>query len=155
MASPVTRFFTFLPFRGLYLKARRALGVSAFLFALLHSYFAFFQTLGGFEGLKLLPANYLFGISIGVINLVILFLMAATASDYAVSYLSYPKWKILHRLIYLVAILVVIHAMIMGSHFADLSSSIPKIFFIAGGILLVLEIIRLLKYLRSKILYMI
>lgn len=150
LASPLTRTFAFLPYRGSYLKARRALGVSASLFALLHGYFAFFKVIGGFEGLGNLPQSYLFGVSLGSISLTILFLLTATASDYAVSKLTYPRWKMLHRLVYLVAFFVAFHAILVGSHFKNLSGIIPKIFFIAGGLLLVLEAVRFGKYLKSK-----
>jgi len=150
LASPVARIFIFLPYRGLYLKARRALGVSAFLFALLHSYFAFFNVIGGFEGLQFLSGNYLLGVIIGTINLIILSLMAATASEVMVAKLTYPKWKLLHRFVYLVAILVVVHATIMGSHFADLSGIIPRVFYTLAAILLVLEVIRLYRFLKSR-----
>ena len=149
MASPVTRFFTFLPYRGSYLKGRRALGVSAFLFSSLHAYFAFFKVVDGFDNLRFLPASYLLSLLLGVISLAILFLLAATASDYMVSKLSYPRWKMLHRLVYLVALLITFHAIRLGSHFTDLSSTIPTIFFIAGAILFILEILRLLKYLKD------
>lgn len=147
LASPLTRTFTYLPYRGSYLKARRALGVSAFLFAFLHGYFAFFKVIGGFEGLRNLPQSYLFGVLLGSISLTILFLLTATASDYAVSKLTYPRWKMLHRLVYLAAIFTLIHAMLVGSHFKNLSDVIPKVFFTAGGILLVLEAVRFGKYL--------
>lgn len=151
MASPVTRIFTFLPYRGLYLKGRRALGVSAFLFALLHAKFAFFDTIGGFGAFFSLPSNMQTGVLLGGINLTILFLMAATAFDFMVAKLSFAKWKALHRLVYLVAIFTIFHALLLGSHFSQISSLIPRIFFTAFGILLALELIRFNIFLKSKI----
>jgi len=62
LTTPITRIFTFLPFRGHYIKARRAIGVSAFLFSLLHASFAFFGELGGFHGLGFLGGKYLLAI---------------------------------------------------------------------------------------------
>lgn len=150
MASPYTKILTFMPFKGVYIKARRALGVSAFLFALLHAYFAFFKVIGGIEKFMFLSQDYRLGVFFGSTSLMILFLLTSTATDFAVDKLTFKKWKMLHRFVYLVAILVLFHAVRIGSHFADLSGTIPKIFFIAGAILLALEIIRFVKYLRGK-----
>lgn len=152
LASPVTRLFTFLPsgFRGRYLKARRALGVSAFIFALLHASLAFFGQLGGFAGLPFLPFDYLVSIGLGATSLFILTLMALTASEYMVEKLSFPRWKNLHRLVYLVGILTVIHALRLGTHFQDLSDTIPAIFSVALSILLILEAIRFDAYLQNR-----
>lgn len=148
-ASPYAKLLTFMPFRGMYIKARRALGVSAFLFALLHAYFAFFKVIG-VENFMSLSLSLRFSIFLGSTSLFILFLMTATATDFAIYKLTFPRWKMLHRLIYLVAILVVVHAMRIGSDFADLSGTIPAIFFLAGTILLILEAIRFVKYLKTK-----
>lgn len=148
LASPVTKFFPFLPYRGLYLKARRALGVSAFLFALLHGYHAFFYEIGGLAGLGQLTGKTLLGVILGATSLFILFLLAATAFDSMVTKLTYPKWKMLHRLVYVVAVFTVIHATFLGSHFADISGTIPVIFYLAATILLILEGIRFYQYLK-------
>src|SRR5438309_1884165 len=54
LAGPFCYRFKLFPFRAQYLKARRALGVSVFYFAFLHSIIAFFGQLGGFNGLGFL-----------------------------------------------------------------------------------------------------
>src|SRR5689334_7306781 len=100
LATPLTRFFTFLPFRSQYVRARRAIGVSAFFFGLLHATNAFFFLLGGFEGLGFLSDKYLLAISLSFTALVILSLMAMTSFEFMVNKLTYPKWKMLHRLVY-------------------------------------------------------
>lgn len=151
LASPLTQIFTFLPFRSQYIKARRALGVSAFYFGLLHTLFAFFGELGGFPALPSLPGKYLLAISLSFTALVILTLMAATAFDFMIDKLGFAKWKMLHRLVYLAAFFIIIHALLLGTHFQDLSGIIPKIFFIALIILLILELIRFVKYLAGKL----
>src|SRR4051812_38204512 len=81
LASPFCYTFRGFPYRAQYLKARRAIGVSAFYFALLHASLAFFGQLGGFEGLWFLSDKYLFAISLSVTALIILFLMALTSFD--------------------------------------------------------------------------
>ncbi len=150
VASPVTRFFTFLPFRGQYIRARRAIGVSAFYFGLLHGTLAFFGELGGLEGLGFLDSRYILAISLSFTALVILSLMASTSFEFMIKKLGYSRWKMLHRFVYLAAVLIIIHALMLGSHFQDLSGIIPQIMFIAVGILLVLESIRFDNYLQKS-----
>ena len=139
LAGPLCYTFKFLPFRGHYLKARRAIGVSAFYFGLLHACLAFFGQLGGFKGLGFLPGKYLLAISFGFTTLVILSLMAATSFDYLIRKLTYPKWKMLHRFVYLAGILVIIHALMLGTHFSNLSENIPRLFLVALSFLGMLE----------------
>lgn len=150
MATPVTRFFPLLPYRGQYLRARRALGVSAWYFAVLHASFAFFGQLGGFEGLAFLNNTYLIALSFGFLALVILSVMTVTASDVVVNKLTFPKWKILHRFVYIAGIALLVHSLMLGTHFNDLSGFIPQISFAAIAILLILDARRLDTYLQQK-----
>lgn len=150
LASPFTRFFTFFPWRGQYLRARRAIGVSAFFFGLTHASLAFFGQLGGFEGLFFLDSKYLIAISLSTLALIILACMASTSFDYMVTKLTFPRWKMLHRLVYIAAIAILIHALLLGSHFANLSELIPTILFIMISFLLILESFRFDNYLKLK-----
>ena len=150
LASPLTRFFTFLPFRGLYIRARRGIGVSALLFGLLHAYFAFFGQLGGFEGLQFLNSRYITAVLLGATSLTILSLTGLTSFDFVVSKFSFQKWKFLHRFVYVVAIFTTIHALMLGSHFTDFSGWIPQIFSVALAFLLILEALRLDIYLTQR-----
>lgn len=150
LAGPLTRVLTALPFRGRYLKARRAIGVSAFYFALLHIRFAFFDVLGGFQGLFSLDGKYILAIFASSTAFLILFLMAATSFDAIIRKLTFPKWKMLHRFVYLAGVLILFHAMIIGSHFQNISSSVPVIVFIGVVVLLTLHAIGLYrKYLHK------
>lgn len=150
MASPLTKTFTFLPYRGEYIKSRRAIGVAGFFFALLHASIAFFYGLGGFSGLQFLTGNYLIAFLFGFISLVILALLAMTSFDYMIDKMGFSKWKFLQRFIYLVGVLILIHALILGSDFQDLSGVIPQIIFVAVGFLLILETNRIDKSLHTK-----
>jgi DMSO/TMAO reductase YedYZ heme-binding membrane subunit len=149
LATPLTKLFD-LPFAQHYLKSRRAIGVSAFLFAFLHTLYAFFGELGGFPGLSFLSGKYLFSVTLGFIALIILSLMAGTSFDYMVAKLTFPKWKKLHRYIYLGALLVLIHTLMLGSHFISISEWIPQIFLVALVVLLSLEMFRFDGYLSHK-----
>ncbi len=150
LATPLLKLFPSLPLAQTYLKARRALGVSAFLFSVMHVRSAFFDELGGFDGLGFLSSKYLIAISLSVTALVILLLMASTSFDFIIAKLTFKKWKKIHRLVYLIVLLVTIHALMLGGQFSDLSGTIPQIFLGALVILLGLESIRFDKYLRSK-----
>lgn len=149
LATPLTKLFN-LPFEAKYLKSRRAIGVSAFLFGALHSFFAFFGELGGFSGLGFLSSKYILAISLGAMGLLILFLMASTSFDFMIAKLTFPKWKVLHRFVYLAGVVTVIHALLLGSDFIQLSNLTPQIFLAALVILLSLEMLRLDQYLEVK-----
>lgn len=150
MIGPVVYSFKFLPFRGDIYRARRAIGVSAFFFGLTHASFAFFGQLGGFAGLKFLDNKYLIAITLSFTALIILSLMAATSFDYMVRKLG-PKWKLLHRFVYLAITLIIIHALLLGTHFQDLSGIIPQIFIGLFSILLLIEANRFDAFLTGKI----
>lgn len=151
LAGPLTYTFRFLPFRGQYMKARRAIGVSAFYYGLLHGSIAFFGQLGGFPGLFYLSSNYLIPITLSFTALVILSAMALTSFDFIIARMTFKKWKILHRLVYLAAVFVLIHALMLGSDFRDLSATIPQIMFIAVFFLLILEGLRVDYFVQSKL----
>ena len=150
LAGPFCYRFKNFPFRVKYIKARRALGVSTFYFGFLHACFAFFGELGGFPNLPNLPQKYLVAITLSFTSLVILSLMALTANDFMIEKLTFPRWKFLHRFIYLVGIFILIHALLIGSHFQNLSGIIPKIFFVAIVFLLFLELPRAIIFLNGK-----
>lgn len=150
LAGPFCYTFKGLPFRSQYIKARRALGVSAFYFALLHACFAFFGQLGGFEGLFFLSNKYLLAISLSFTALVILAIMTVTAFDSVIEKLTFPKWKMLHRLVYLAGIFILIHALMLGTHFQDLTESIPQVFLTALAFLLFLELLRIDAFLKKN-----
>ncbi len=139
--GPLYGSFPKLPVKALFFKARRAIGVSSFLFALLHTYLTFFPLLGGFSGLGFLSNNYLFSVGLGFVGFFILLLLTITSLDYAVNRLG-KHWKKLHRFIYLAGFVILLHTIILGSHFARLSETISKIFIIAVSILLLLEAVR-------------
>lgn len=150
LAGPFCYTFSFLPYRKYYLKSRRALGVSAFYFAFLHFLLSFFGLLGGFEGIPYLSGTYLFSITLAFIALTILFSMAATSFDSVIEKMTFRRWKNLHRLVYLAGVFALIHALLLGSHFQDLYSLIPQIFFIALVFLLSLELLRIDAFMKKR-----
>lgn len=151
LIGPLMYIFYKLPFKDLIIKSRRAIGVAVFYFASLHSGIAFFGQLGGFPGLGFLGNNYLLAIILSFIAYLILFALAATSFDWIVAKMKFKKWKLLHRLVYLGAVLILIHALMLGTHFMDLSSLIPQIIAIGTIFLVLLEANRLDFFLRQKI----
>lgn len=151
LPSPLYSVFPTFPFRGLFIKARRSIGVSAFIFAGLHGYFSFMNVIGGLPGLKLLDQVYAMEMSLGSFSFSILILMASTSFDKAVALLGPTRWKNLHRFVYLAGILIIFHVYLIGPHFVNRFSSQSIIFFTALVILFSLEAIRLKKYLSSRV----
>lgn len=149
LPTPLYGAFPKFPARALFVKARRAIGVSAFFFALLHAYFTLFKLLGGFGGFFQLTGKYQLATYMGLVSLVILAMLAATSFSYMVKRMG-QRWKQLHRFIYVVALLIPIHALILGSHFNDHDSLLAKSLIFAWLLLLMLEEIRIYKYLTSK-----
>jgi len=98
--------------------ARRAIGVSAAYFAVLHAAVALWGQLGGFGGLALLPREFVWSVTFGVIGLVVLLLMAATSFDKVIKYMTFRKWKWLHRLVYAACVLIILHVWMIGTHVA-------------------------------------
>jgi len=130
--------------------ARRAIGVSAFYFAALHSGITFFGQLGGFEGFAFLDNRYLLALSLGLGALIILFLLAITSFEFAIKKIGFKNWKILHRFTYLAAILLLLHMLMLGTHYSDLSGSISQITFFTLAVLLYFEAPRVDTWLHNK-----
>ncbi len=143
LASPLTAVFSNLPGKEAYLHARRAIGVSAFYYALLHAAVTLFAQLGGFSGLGYLNNTYKLSLLGGVFALGILFIMAATSLDIVVDKMGYRHWKLLHRLVYIASILLLIHMILIGTHFIDTVTVYAAITYLAAGFLIILELLRI------------
>jgi len=95
-------FFKFYPKYAKYWYVRRSLGVVGFAFIALHFWSVInFLFQGKPQGIfySLHPIEN--PIIPGFFAYMIFFLMAITSTDWAVEKLSYPRWKALHRLVYL------------------------------------------------------
>jgi len=139
LATPLTSLID-LPFNKAYLESKKALFIAAILFAFLHGYFGFFQELGGFSGLGFLNNTYLVAIALSFTALCVVIFITW----------RWQKWLI-ERLIYISVLLITFHALLLGTHFTNLSGQIPQLFFLCLSSLLVLESIRLDKFLITKL----
>lgn len=139
--TPIYFAFPKLPFKPVAIKSRRALGVSAFIFALMHVFLEFFKVFGGFSNLQYLHGKYLLAFLLGLIALLVLAAMAATSFNYAVKKMG-KYWKALHRFIYLAGSLIVIHVLIIGSDFANFLEFESLMYLAALMVLLILQAFR-------------
>jgi DMSO/TMAO reductase YedYZ heme-binding membrane subunit len=149
LVSPITKIFANIPFRNHVILARQSLGISAFSFAVLHSNTAFFFQLGGLSGLQYLKTNYFFAISISIISLIILTILAITSVNFMAKKCG-RYWKNIHRLIYLASFLIIVHALMLGTHTRNLSNILPLISLLLFIVLIVLESIRIDLYLVQR-----
>ena len=131
--------------------ARRAIGVSAAYFAVLHGAVALWGQLGGVSELALLPLVFKWSLAGGAVAVLVLLVMAATSFDKVVSFMTFKRWKLLHRLTYCAWILVVFHIWTIGTHLAY--PSIQWVAFIALVILSGLELFRTIKLINEKYLH--
>jgi DMSO/TMAO reductase YedYZ heme-binding membrane subunit len=126
LISPLYFVFPKTPFRGVALYLRRAIGISTFIFAFLHAYISFFNLLQGFVGLPFLGDRQIVDMWMTALALLILFLMAATSFDYF--FVKMGKWwGRLHRFVYLAGTIILVHIITIGSHFTNLTRTIPII----------------------------
>lgn len=128
--------------------ARRAIGVSAFYFALLHSFIALFGQLGGIERIGYLPDIFKVSLLFGAGALLVLGVMALTSFDKVVKIMTYRKWKWLHRSVYFAGVLAILHVWMIGTHLAY--SWVQIIALAALAILLGLELFRLTQGINRK-----
>ena len=143
LASPLTKVFPRLPGREAYLHARRAIGVSAFYYALLHGYITFFGQLDGFGGVKYLNRTYTVSLLAGTFALGVLAIMAATSFDWVVDRMGYRHWKLLHRLVYFASAGVLLHVMLIGPHYDGGFSLVSLLTWLAAAFLVTLELVRI------------
>jgi len=138
------------PFKGLLLQSRRALGQSAFGFIVLHSVVAFYNNLSGSLGsLGYLTRRSQWAMAAAVLALVILLLLFVTSHDRIEQWMG-KWWKRLHRFVYLAAIVIVVHVLLIGSSFVTWSSA-PAVILTSGALILLwLEIAATLVEIRRR-----
>jgi DMSO/TMAO reductase YedYZ heme-binding membrane subunit len=148
LASPLYHSFPNFPGRIFYVYARKAIGVSAFFFGLLHGGLAFFRTLGGFAGLPFFRGAFLLGIILGTTALVLLGLMAAT-SIHSINKKYNIPWKKIHRVVYAAGMLVLIHALMLGTHYIDLHGTVGVVTLGLVSLLILLQARRVDDYIEK------
>lgn len=148
--SPFYAIFSDYPFSNLLRVAKRPVGQGAFIFALLHAAIGLFKQLNGFRGILFLSGSDLVAVIAGVGALLILALLGVTSFDWAIRLLGGKEWKFLHRLVYVAAFFIVVHVFLFGTHFNDGSLWTTKVSFVLVGYLLLLEVLRTIKWIKMK-----
>jgi DMSO/TMAO reductase YedYZ heme-binding membrane subunit len=112
----------FLPrarFKDLLIQARQALGLGTFLLACLHLSFAYFYNLAGsLRSVLYLAGRYQWALVFAVLAFAILLSMATSDLPFIDRRLG-KYWKWIHRFVYLAALSVVVHAVLIGSSFTQ------------------------------------
>ncbi len=144
-------FKQILPFNTALSKTKSALGVAAFYFAFLHFCIAFFGQLGGFSGLFYLSERYFIGVTFSFIALSSLFFMAVVSFLEMFRKVTEKKLRRFHWVFYVAGLLVIIHMLMLGTHFSNLSSVIPVLFYAGVALLLLLESLRLDGTIRKRV----
>lgn len=116
ITSPMSKLFGKQGFMGYLLFSRRAIGVSAAYFALLHAVVSFWGQLGGFAKFGILPDPFQWSLVFGLVGLLVLGVMAATSFDKVVKYMTFRRWKLLHRVGYVAGVLVLLHIWMISTH---------------------------------------
>jgi sulfoxide reductase heme-binding subunit YedZ len=112
--GPTMKLFPSMPGRQILFDARRLIGVSAAWFATLHVTIAYASQFKWSNPLAL-PSLYQRSFIFGSIALLILLAMAFTSFDGAFNKLGI-WWFRLHRLVYVAAVSLLIHAFLTGVH---------------------------------------
>jgi len=128
---------------------RRALGVSVAYFALLHIVVSVWFQFSGLASLGYLPVRFQLSLLLGAIAFIILVFLTITSLDKAVKLLSFRYWKVLHRFVYVAAILIVIHVWMIGTHM--LNPTFQSIMALFINVLLGLESYRFAFYVKSRL----
>lgn len=136
LLSPLYFAFPSLPGRKPVTQAVGSLVLVTFIYATLHGAFSFFGELGGFAGLGFLNTTYLVAITLSFTAWILLALVAAKYTPRLADKISPTRRRQFGQFIYVTGLLVFIHVLLLGTHFTDLSTTIPQIFFGALAILL-------------------
>lgn len=146
--TPLSKLLKKSNFMSHMLFARRAIGVSAAYFALLHTGIAFLKQVGGIASVSLLPDRFKVAFALGFIAFIILMLMALTSFDKMMQLMTFKRWKQLHRFIYVAGVLIIVHVWMIGTHIVQTPYKVTALVLL--GILFGLESIRMARPLRDK-----
>lgn len=106
-SSSVFRWF---PSYAKYWYVRRSLGVAGFCFLALHAIAAFFFVFNADVSNLLFSLNPLENpVVFGLLAFPVFFAMAMTSTDWAYDKLGFPRWKFIHRFVYIGYYFAVLH----------------------------------------------
>ena len=147
LASALNAHLKAYPLRMWLTRNRKSHGIAAFLFAEAHGFVMVFKYLGGPQELMKADAFYQISIFTGVIASYIFVALAATSSILAMRKLG-VWWKILHRTVYVSAMLVMAHIVLIRIYYTKLFDGLSLISLALFMVLLVLELMRLWNHIQ-------
>lgn len=148
LPSPLYEVFPRLPGKIPFQRAKKAFGISAFFFAVIHSWVGFFHGIGGWGALPYWGVGEWISLIIGFVALLILAALAVTSLK-AIKQRMRPWWKALHRTVYLAAFLTLVHGVTITIHVVNLFPWLVGSYVLLEGLTL-LELIRFDRFLRVR-----
>ena len=145
---PLYTTFPRLPYASTALGSQPAFGISAFYFAVLHSYSGFWGFVGGFGGLRYWSGYFASSLCFGLLALCLLTIAAATSIPYLKRHMG-AYWKFAHRFIYVAGVLILIHGVTVTIHLAHLQA-ILIVTYLSLLFLFGLHILRLDRYAAGR-----
>ena len=148
LIRPLYTTFPRLPYASTALGSQPAFGISAFYFALLHSYSGFWGFVGGFGGLRYWSGYFASSLCFGLLALCLLTIAAVTSIPYLKRHMG-AYWKFAHRFIYVAGVLILIHGVTVTIHLAHLRA-ILIVTYLSLLFLLGLHILRFDRYAAGR-----
>jgi len=142
--GPICSTWRGIPGKRILFDARRLLGIGAAWFAALHISIAY-DSLFKFANPLTLPRTYQQAFAAGIIALLVLLAMAFTSFDKAFNKMG-VWWFRLHRFVYLAVILVLFHALLIGTH----TIHWPELIILTVAVLFILGLHIYLAFFRKK-----
>ena len=116
--GPLTSVFPWIPFKSSLMYGRRAVGVSALMFALLHVATYLGSVLRrDWRELYTPGLLWIAGLLLGLIVLSDMITLGVTSRDAAVRKMGGRRWKKLHQTVYIALAVVFVHAIFVGADF--------------------------------------
>jgi sulfoxide reductase heme-binding subunit YedZ len=118
LLGPLTSVLPWMPFKVSLMYGRRAVGVSALMFAILHIAVYIWSVLRrNWQELYTPGVLWVAGLIVGMLAFSDMIALAVTSRDASVKKMGGRKWKRLHRTVYVVLGLVLLHALFVGADF--------------------------------------
>jgi DMSO/TMAO reductase YedYZ heme-binding membrane subunit len=118
LIGPLTSVLPWIPWKSSLMYGRRAVGLSALVFALLHSmcylWSVFHRNWREFYTPGIL---WIAGLLLGVVAMTDMVALSVTSRDKAVKQMGGRRWKRLHRTVYFALGVVLLHSLFVGADF--------------------------------------
>lgn len=118
LLGPLTSVLPWLPFRASLMYGRRAVGVSALMFAVLHVVTYLWAVVWrNWRELYTPGGLWVAGLILGLLALSDMIALGVTSRDASVKKMGGRKWKRIHRTVYVALAVVLLHALFLGADF--------------------------------------